>query len=812
MHDHATPNVSKGLLCAVTQSARQGPQPCPPVMRLSLSKGPLSHVTVTSGLEKGHAPNSSSPCYVLFNSDREELDPTSLLSPVSEDVRAKGSATDKAATTATGLAAAKGTAVEDQSVSVFSFWHRPRVLRDSKAQGVAAPAHSAAGDNAANAATAAAAAVKGPPVVLHIPPVTGGWASQTDHEATERTALAGAAVACGDLLLLPLPLGALDGPASLLPQVQPLPILFLAMQQQMQLRMLQQQDLQRHHHQQAPSQLTEAVSRSKPLVLLLRDPISLPPVASSNRQAAALREATASTLRLHAAHAALRLLEKQWGMVAAELGAGDARDERHPQHLQQKLQEEEAAPARVSVPGLRELFSVHVVFVRRPNQPKTREASTSVSPDAILTECTEDVRQVLASLLAEHRAKDAEHAGQSELQQQKLQFAAADECTGGRTGGALHLFDTVATACRSLLAPPEATKLLLSTPSGSTQSGALKLQEPLSQTDAVAYDAEMFRRKFLARFKAEMAQVEGPREGFVVLHRVLRDFDASCASSVKRNLPRGQMTKAAEASVAEARQSLAEEAVKELRVLHRLQLEAVRSLAVRRFELQLQQLLNNRSGLQKQPENIYELTNRVSDAVRMAADSMQQFVQDYHQSLGPDAVRKLLLDDEGATHGWQGLGAAREILGAAKRVAAAERRRLLKALRELSASALQEKQLLLLHQQRQAGLGLLQRFQQNAVNRFLATRPGAVARRSWLRLSSTAAATGNYLRELPGLRLLCESPVANMWRHRKPIDISFHYLSPTAFGLSPVRVPPVLAATDLKKLKETMAMEPPERK
>lgn len=179
--------------------------------------------------------------------------------------------------------------------------------------------------------------------------------------------------------------------------------------------------------------------------------------------------------------------------------------------------------------------------------------------------------------------------------------------------------------------------------------------------------------------------------------------------------------------------------------------------------------------------------SRVSDAVRMAADSMQQFVQDYHQSLGPDAVRKLLLDDEGATHGWQGLGAAREILGAAKRVAAAERRRLLKALRELSASALQEKQLLLLHQQRQAGLGLLQRFQQNAVNRFLATRPGAVARRSWLRLSSTAAATGNYLRELPGLRLLCESPVANMWRHRKPIDISFHYLSPTAFGLSPVR-------------------------
>lgn len=48
--------------------------------------------------------------------------------------------------------------------------------------------------------------------------------------------------------------------------------------------------------------------------------------------------------------------------------------------------------------------------------------------------------------------------------------------------------------------------------------------------------------------------------------------------------------------------------VAELRVLHRLQLEAVRSLAVRRFELQLQQLLNNRSDLQKQPENIYELT------------------------------------------------------------------------------------------------------------------------------------------------------------------------------------------------------------
>lgn len=49
----------------------------------------------------------------------------------------------------------------------------------------------------------------------------------------------------------------------------------------------------------------------------------------------------------------------------------------------------------------------------------------------------------------------------------------------------------------------------------------------------------------------------------------------------------------------------------ELRTLHRLQLEALRLLSARRFELLLQQLLAGKAGPQQQQQqhpNLYELT------------------------------------------------------------------------------------------------------------------------------------------------------------------------------------------------------------
>ena len=172
--------------------------------------------------------------------------------------------------------------------------------------------------------------------------------------------------------------------------------------------------------------------------------------------------------------------------------------------------------------------------------------------------------------------------------------------------------------------------------------------------------------------------------------------------------------------------------------------------------------------------------------------------------MGPEATRKLLLEDPESAmqHQQQQQGqqrgrhqheaaAARELLGAVERLAAEERRLLLKSLREIAAVALQQQELLELQQQRQAGLGPLQRLQRKAMNRFLATAPGRAALGGVRRLNSAAAATAAaaaaHIGQLPLLHQLLQSPLAAWWRQRKPIDISFHYLSPTAFGLSPVR-------------------------
>lgn len=193
------------------------------------------------------------------------------------------------------------------------------------------------------------------------------------------------------------------------------------------------------------------------------------------------------------------------------------------------------------------------------------------------------------------------------------------------------------------------------------------------------------------------------------------------------------------------------------------------------------------------PEHIDELwqpgitlilvCSRVSEAIRQTADTFHRLISDYHRSMDPVALRRLLLANDGNGRAWTD----KEVADAIHAVATQQRRLLSMSLREVAASVLQQQQLLLVHEQRQSGLSPLQRLHQNARDRLLATRLGAAASNGWRHLGSTAATAGVYIGQLPLLRQLLQSPISRLLRNRKTVDISLHYMSPTAFGFADVK-------------------------
>lgn len=155
--------------------------------------------------------------------------------------------------------------------------------------------------------------------------------------------------------------------------------------------------------------------------------------------------------------------------------------------------------------------------------------------------------------------------------------------------------------------------------------------------------------------------------------------------------------------------------------------------------------------------------------------------------MDPKAVQRLLMDPDGQGQRATDRASAQEVATAISTAAAQERQLLLSIFREMAAAVLQQQQLLLVQQQRQRGFGILQRLQHNAQNKLLATRQGAALLRVWRRLRSTAGDVGRSIERLPLVHQLVSSPIADLWRKRKPVDISLHYLSPTAFGLADIK-------------------------
>ncbi|KAL8452313.1 hypothetical protein Emag_002432 [Eimeria magna] len=725
------------------------------------SRQPLSLSTHDSRTQL--AP-SSRPLYVFFDGENDSLDPRTVLSLENETQEPPQTNHDDAT----------------KQIRVFSFWHRPW-LRPSKASG-------------APAAASGQSAGMGKPVVLHFPSVTGGWAHQSDDDAAERAATAGAAATCGDLLLFSLPLEALNAPASLLPLHQPLPLLMAALQLQLQLRSLKQQDESVVGA--LAASIAAAASRTKPLVVLLRDPASgrLPESEALGQEASELVKAE-DDLRATAAHTALRVLEEYWEDLAGELGLTPHRERQmsQPQMRQTDLQSSQQLQQQQSdlmVPPLRALFSVHVVFVRSVLEaPPVR--STSGGQMRPLKGCTGALQRVLQSLLKEHRGREVQATSgptskedcQQQEQQQELMKG-----TQSLPDGSLWLFTSAATACKALLAAPASP--LQPQLTAHARGKQLAEANELGAEDAAAFDAEVYRRRALTRFKARLTEAAGPEEGHAVLQKVLQELDQSLGERLKTSVSEEGKPAAAAALTAEARQAVEDEAFEALRALHRLQLDALRVMTVRRFELFLQQLLSGQADEQRPEEatqqaNIYVLSNRVSGVIRQTADNFQRLVQDYHRTMGPKALQGVLLVQDGQEEQTHASSTSVKDLAAASEAAAAkERQLLLKALRELAASILQEYQLMLVQQQIQRGFGPLRRLRQNFQHRLLATRAGGGAVRGWQRLGSAVRLAKGYLRQLPLMRELVRSPLGTLWSNRKPIDVSFNYLSPTAFGLA----------------------------
>ncbi|KAL8273284.1 hypothetical protein Esti_002785 [Eimeria stiedai] len=727
---------------------------------------PLSLYTQDSNMQLASA---SRPFYVVLNGEKDSLDPRALLSS-EEDTREPTQTTDDDAT---------------KRIRVFSFWQWPWLRRPS-----ASGAPTAAGPQSPDA-------VK--PVVVHFPPVAGGWAQQSDDDAAERAATAGAAVTCGDLLLFTLPLEALNAPASLLPLHQPLALLVAALQLQLQLRSLKQQD--ESDVGTLAAAVRAAASRTKPLVILLRDPASgrLPKSYDLGQEASELVKAE-DDLKATAAHTALRVLEEYWDDLASDLGVAPRGGLQMPQSQQQQtelqapqqLQQLQSVPL---VPPLRALFSVHVVFVRSVSEapPGNSKAAGHLYP---LKGCTGDLQRVLQSILEEHWKREFQESSGPGLeesgQQQQQRLQQLVEGTQSSPDGVLRLFDSAATACRALLAAPASALQ----PHLVALAGAKQLAEgnELRPEDAAAFDAEVYRRRALTKFRARLMEAAGPEEGYAVLQKVLQELDESFGEqSPSSSISEEGTHTAAAAFTAKARQAVEDEAFQALRALHRLQLDALRAMTVRRFELFLQQLLSGQAEEQRpedvtQQSNIYVLANRISGVIRQTADNFQRLVQDYHRTMNSKALQGLLHVPDGQEQQTHASSTRMKDLAAAAEAAAAEeRQRLLKTLRELAASILQEHQLVLVQQQIQRGFGPLQRLRQDVQHRLLATHAGGAAMRGWQRLGSAVSLAKGYLGQLPLVHKLLQSPLVSLWSNRKPIDVSFHYLSPTAFGLASIK-------------------------
>lgn len=414
------------------------------------------------------------PCYVLLNSQTEALNPSSLLTPPEEAVGESQHATRKAA----------------EPVRVFSFWQRPRAAP-------VFPENIGAAEPVPRGPAVNAAGIADTPVILHFPAVAEGWMQQTDEDVAEKAALAGAAMVCGDLVLLPLPLEALNGPASLLPLHQPLPLLLSALQLQLQVRSMQRQETQG-----LPTALAAAANRTKPIVVLLRDPVLVWQGSPGDKSAGGDEVTEAEDgLRLAAAHAALRLLEGEWRAIASELGVVTSGEPPQPeQQQQQQTPAQQLQQPNPLVPNFRELFSVHIVFVRGlPRVPGLeRQASSRPASPAY----TAALQRLLQSLLKQHRAREANDTSQSgpaeqhQQKQQQQQLAAGSDSAGG--GNMLQLFDAAAAACRILIAAPESTQQ----PQPADIAGEAPPDGPLTElsfADAVAFDAEVYRRRALAK-------------------------------------------------------------------------------------------------------------------------------------------------------------------------------------------------------------------------------------------------------------------------------------------------------------------------
>ncbi|KAL8452192.1 hypothetical protein Emed_001499 [Eimeria media] len=712
--------------------------------------------------------SSARPFYVAFKGDKDSLDPRTVLSLEDERQEEPPQTNDDDVT---------------KRIRVFSFWQRPWLRRSSASE--------------APAGASAQSPDRGEPVVLHFPSLPGGWAQQSDGDAAERAATAGAAATCGDLLLFSLPLEALNAPASLLPMRQPLPLLMAALQLQLQLRSLKQQEDSASGA--LAASIAAAASRTKPLVVLLRDPASGRLLKSESRmQEASELLKDEDDLRATAAHTALRVLEEYWEDLAAELGvtAHGERQMSQPQMQQTELQASQQVQQQSLVPPLRALFSVHVVFVRSALEVPADSSKTEgeVRP---FKGCTGALQRVLQSLLAEHWEREIQetsgpssnkHGEEQQQQEQQQQQQEPVKGTQSFPDGSLWLLESAAAACKALLAAPVSSQPQLTADAGRTQPAE---GNELGPDDAAAFDAEVYRRRALTR--ARLMEAAGPEEGHAVLQKVLQELDQSLSEDSKTSISDEGKPAAAVALTAEARQAVEDEAFEALRALHRLQLDALRAMTVRRFELFLQQLLSGQVDEQgpeetTQQANIYVLANRISGVIRQTADNFQRLVKDYHRTLDPKALRGLLLvpdAQEKQTHATS--TSVKDLAAAAEAAAAEERQQLLKALRELAASILQEHQLMLVQQQIQRGFGPLQRLRQNVQHRLLATHAGGAALRGWQRLGSAATLAKGYLRELPLVRELVQSPLGTLWSNRKPIDVSFHYLSPKAFGLANVK-------------------------
>lgn len=185
------------------------------------------------------------------------------------------------------------------------------------------------------------------------------------------------------------------------------------------------------------------------------------------------------------------------------------------------------------------------------------------------------------------------------------------------------------------------------------------------------------------------------------------------------------------------------------------------------------------------------VSRKVADSLESSTAAFLRLLEGFHRSLSPATLSLALLPSpqwRGGKEGefLDGGASAKEVMHALSASVNEQKHLFLETAREQAASALLQCRLLSARRERESGMGPLRRLQKDLTGRAVAALQGTAAGRAFEELKSRLSQSARRAASESALwKSLKNSSLAEWLGRRRPVDVSIHYLSPTAFGLAP---------------------------